>query len=170
MNFEINKIKFYTNTKASFIIKQTWKYWTNWYYYYCKELEKDGRIIPAISVSILKNIEIMMVHQRINRLIEQGILRNKTCDQWKKVGYDWGSLQELRWIKIRSQIDYWRTEVILEITEWLLHTDRFTLYIKKHKDQWTHAKSPLWKNWYYSRHCQTDSIIELLCFQKKCFL
>jgi Lrp/AsnC family transcriptional regulator for asnA, asnC and gidA len=31
-----------------------------------------------------------MVHQRINRLMEQGIITNKAYHE-KKIGYDWGA-------------------------------------------------------------------------------
>jgi Lrp/AsnC family transcriptional regulator for asnA, asnC and gidA len=34
-----------------------------------------------------------MVHQRINRLMEQGIITGIKPINEKKIGYDWGSLQ-----------------------------------------------------------------------------
>lgn len=56
-----------------------------------KELEKDGRMAYSAIATNLK-ISNTMVHQRINRLIEQGILTGiKPVINEKKVGYDWGS-------------------------------------------------------------------------------
>ncbi|HQK41051.1 MAG TPA: winged helix-turn-helix transcriptional regulator, partial [Flavobacterium alvei] len=56
-----------------------------------KELEKDGRMAYSTIASHLK-ISNTMVHQRVNRLIEQGILLGiKPVINEKKVGYDWGS-------------------------------------------------------------------------------
>ena len=56
-----------------------------------KELEKDGRMAYSAIATNLK-ISNTMVHQRINRLIEQGILTGiKPVIDEKKVGYDWGA-------------------------------------------------------------------------------
>ena len=60
-----------------------------------KELEKDGRVPYSTIASTLK-ISNTMVHQRINRLIEQGILTGiKPIINEKKVGYDWGAFTGL---------------------------------------------------------------------------
>ena len=56
-----------------------------------KELEKDGRIAYSTIASNLK-ISNTMVHQRINRMIEQGVIGGiKPIIQEKKIGYDWAS-------------------------------------------------------------------------------
>jgi Lrp/AsnC family transcriptional regulator for asnA, asnC and gidA len=56
-----------------------------------KELEKDGRMAYSTIAANLK-ISNTMVHQRVNRLMEQGILLGiKPVINEKKVGYDWGS-------------------------------------------------------------------------------
>jgi Lrp/AsnC family transcriptional regulator for asnA, asnC and gidA len=56
-----------------------------------KELEKDGRIAYSTIATNLK-ISNTMVHQRINKLTEQGILAGiQPVINEKKVGYDWGA-------------------------------------------------------------------------------
>jgi Lrp/AsnC family transcriptional regulator for asnA, asnC and gidA len=56
-----------------------------------KELEKDGRMAYSAIASNLK-ISNTMVHQRINRLTEQGIITGiKPVINEKKIGYDWGA-------------------------------------------------------------------------------
>ena len=56
-----------------------------------KELEKDGRIAYSTIASNLK-ISNTMVHQRIHKLTEQGILAGiQPIINEKKVGYDWGA-------------------------------------------------------------------------------
>ena len=60
-----------------------------------KELEKDGRMAYSAIATHLK-ISNTMVHQRINRSTEQGILTGiKPVINEKKVGYDWGSFTGL---------------------------------------------------------------------------
>ena len=60
-----------------------------------KELEKDGRMAYSAIATHLK-ISNTMVHQRINRLTEQGILTGiKPVINEKKVGYDWGAFTGL---------------------------------------------------------------------------
>ena len=56
-----------------------------------KELEKDGRMAFSAIATNLK-ISNTMVHQRINRMIEQGIIAGiKPIINEKKIGYDWAS-------------------------------------------------------------------------------
>ena len=56
-----------------------------------KELEKDGRMAFSAIANNLK-ISNTMVHQRINRLIEQGIISGiKPVLNEKKIGYDWAT-------------------------------------------------------------------------------
>jgi Lrp/AsnC family transcriptional regulator for asnA, asnC and gidA len=56
-----------------------------------KELEKDGRMAFSAIAANLK-ISNTMVHQRINRMIEQGVIGGiKPIIQEKKIGYDWAS-------------------------------------------------------------------------------
>jgi Lrp/AsnC family transcriptional regulator for asnA, asnC and gidA len=56
-----------------------------------KELEKDGRMAYSAIATALK-ISNTMVHQRINRLIEQGIIIGiKPIIDEKKIGFDWAS-------------------------------------------------------------------------------
>ena len=96
-----------------------------------KELEKDGRMAYSAIATNLK-ISNTMVHQRINRLTEQGILKGiKPVIDEKKVGYDWGSFTGLT---LNKDQDSGRIieelKKIPEITECYFITGSFTLYIK----------------------------------------
>lgn len=66
-----------------------------------KELEKDGRM-PYSSIATTLKISNTMVHQRINRLIEHGIITGiKPIINEKKIGYDWGLSLDSRLIKTK---------------------------------------------------------------------
>ncbi len=96
-----------------------------------KELEKDGRMAFSAIAANLK-ISNTMVHQRINRMIEQGVISGiKPIIQEKKIGYDWASFTG---ITLNKDSDSDRIiealKDIPEITECYYVTGSFTLYIK----------------------------------------
>ena len=96
-----------------------------------KELEKDGRMAFSAIAANLK-ISNTMVHQRINRMIEQGVIGGiKPIIQEKKIGYDWASFTG---ITLNKDSDSDRIiealKDIPEITECYYVTGSFTLYIK----------------------------------------
>ncbi len=96
-----------------------------------KELEKDGRIAYSTIATNLK-ISNTMVHQRINKLTEQGILAGiQPIINEKKVGYDWGAFTG---ITLNKDHDSDRVieelKKIPEITECYYITGSYTLYIK----------------------------------------
>ena len=96
-----------------------------------KELEKDGRIAYSTIATNLK-ISNTMVHQRINKLTEQGILAGiRPIINEKKVGYDWGAFTG---ITLNKDHDSDRViealKKIPEITECYYITGSYTLYIK----------------------------------------
>ena len=96
-----------------------------------KELEKDGRIAYSTIAANLK-ISNTMVHQRINKLTEQGILAGiQPVINEKKVGYDWGAFTG---ITLNKDHDSDRViealKKIPEITECYYITGSYTLYIK----------------------------------------
>ena len=96
-----------------------------------KELEKDGRMAFSSIATTLK-ISNTMVHQRVNRLIERGIISGiKPVVNEKKIGYDWASFTGITLNK-DSDSDRIIEELkqIPEITECYYVTGSFTLYIK----------------------------------------
>ena len=134
-----------------------------------KELEKDGRMAYSAIATNLK-ISNTMVHQRINRLIEQGIIAGiKPVINEKKVGYDWGSFTG---ITLNKDQDSDRTieelKKIPEITECYYITGSFTLYIKIIAKDHEHMRKVLYEKIdTIPGIAKTDSIIELGCAFKR---
>ncbi|SHH06707.1 Lrp/AsnC family transcriptional regulator [Flavobacterium defluvii] len=134
-----------------------------------KELEKDGRM--AFS-SIAANLKISntMVHQRINRLMEQGIIGGiKPIIQEKKIGFDWASFTG---ITLNKDSDSNRIieelKNIPEITECYYVTGSFTLYIKIVAKNHEHMRKILYEKIdNIPGIAKTDSIIELGCAFKR---
>ena len=134
-----------------------------------KELEKDGRMAFSSIASTLK-ISNTMVHQRINRLIEHGIISGiKPLVNEKKIGYDWASFTG---ITLNKDSDSDRIiealKNIPEITECYYVTGSFTLYIKIIAKNHEHMRRILYEKIdRISGIAKTDSIIELGCAFKR---
>ena len=134
-----------------------------------KELEKDGRMAYSAIATNLK-ISNTLVHQRINRLIEQGILTGiKPIIDEKKVGYDWGAFTG---ITLNKDQDSGRIieelKNIPEITECYYITGSFTLYIKIIAKDHEHMRKILYEKIdTIPGIAKTDSIIELGCAFKR---
>ncbi|MFV8363339.1 Lrp/AsnC family transcriptional regulator [Flavobacterium sp. ZT3P35] len=134
-----------------------------------KELEKDGRMAYSAIATNLK-ISNTMVHQRINRLIEQGILTGiKPVINEKKVGYDWGSFTGITLNKDQdSDRIIEELKKITEITECYYITGSFTLYIKIIAKDHEHMRKVLYEKIdTIPGIAKTDSIIELGCAFKR---
>jgi Lrp/AsnC family transcriptional regulator for asnA, asnC and gidA len=134
-----------------------------------KELEKDGRMAYSAIAANLK-ISNTMVHQRINRLIEQGILTGiKPVINEKKVGYDWGSFTGITLNKDQdSDRIIEELKNIPEITECYYITGSFTLYIKIIAKNHEHMRKVLYEKIdTIPGIAKTDSIIELGCAFKR---
>ena len=134
-----------------------------------KELEKDGRMAFSAIASNLK-ISNTMVHQRINRLIEQGILTGiKPIINEKKAGYDWGSFTGITLNKDQdSDRIIEELKKIPEITECYYITGSFTLYIKIIAKDHEHMRKVLYEKIdTIAGIAKTDSIIELGCAFKR---
>ena len=134
-----------------------------------KELEKDGRMAYS---AIATNLQISntMVHQRINRLIEQGILTGiKPIINEKKVGYDWGSFTGITLNKDQdSDRIIEELKKIPEITECYYITGSFTLYVKIIAKDHEHMRKVLYEKIdTIPGIAKTDSIIELGCAFKR---
>ena len=134
-----------------------------------KELEKDGRMAYSAIATSLK-ISNTMVHQRINRLMEQGILTGiKPIINEKKVGYDWGSFTGITLNKDQdSDRIIEALKQIPEITECYYITGSFTLYIKIIAKDHEHMRKVLYEKIdTIPGIAKTDSIIELGCAFKR---
>lgn len=134
-----------------------------------KELEKDGRMAYSTIATNLK-ISNTMVHQRVNRLIEQGILLGiKPVINEKKMGYDWGSFTG---ITLNKDQDSTRIieelKKIPEITECYYISGLFTLYIKISARNHEHMRKILYEKIdNIPGISKTDSIMELGCAFKR---
>jgi Lrp/AsnC family transcriptional regulator for asnA, asnC and gidA len=134
-----------------------------------KELEKDGRMAFSSIASSLK-ISNTMVHQRVNRLMEQGIISGiKPLINEKKIGYDWASFTG---ITLNKDSDSERIieelKTISEITECYYVTGSFTLYIKIIAQNHEHMRKVLYEKIdRISGIAKTDSIVELGCAFKR---
>lgn len=134
-----------------------------------KELEKDGRMAYSTIATNLK-ISNTMVHQRVNRLMEQGILLGiKPVINEKKVGYDWGSFTG---ITLNKDQDSTRIieelKKIPEITECYYISGLFTLYIKISARNHEHMRKILYEKIdNIPGISKTDSIMELGCAFKR---
>ncbi len=134
-----------------------------------KELEKDGRMAFSSIASTLK-ISNTMVHQRVNRLIDHGILTGiKPVVNEKKIGYDWASFTG---ITLNKDSDSDRIiqalKEIPEITECYFVTGSFTLYIKIIATNHEHMRKILYEKIdSIPGIAKTDSIIELGCAFKR---
>jgi len=134
-----------------------------------KELEKDGRMAFSSIATSLK-ISNTMVHQRVNRLINQGVISGiKPLVNEKKIGYDWASFTG---ITLNKDSDSDRIiealKAIPEITECYYVTGSFTLYIKIIAKNHEHMRTVLYEKIdRISGIAKTDSIVELGCAFKR---
>jgi Lrp/AsnC family transcriptional regulator for asnA, asnC and gidA len=134
-----------------------------------KELEKDGRMAFSAIATTLK-ISNTMVHQRINRLTEQGILAGiKPIIDEKKIGYDWASFTGITLNKDQdSNRVIEELKNIPEVTECYYVTGSFTLYIKIVAQNHEHMRKILYEKIdNIPGIAKTDSIIELGCAFKR---
>lgn len=133
------------------------------------ELEKDGRMAYSAIAANLK-ISNTMVHQRIHRLIDLGIIKGiKPIIDEKKIGYDWASFTG---ITLNRDSDSERIieelKKIPEITECYYVTGSFTLYVKLIAKNHEHMRTILYdKIDRINGIAKTDSIIELGCAFKR---
>jgi Lrp/AsnC family transcriptional regulator for asnA, asnC and gidA len=134
-----------------------------------KELEKDGRVAYSTIATNLK-ISNTMVHQRINKLTEQGIIVGiKPILNEKKVGYDWGAFTGITLNKDHdSERIIEELKKIPEITECYYITGSYTLYVKMIAKNHEHMRKILYEQIdAIPGIAKTDSIIELGCAFKR---
>nr|WP_315252142.1 Lrp/AsnC family transcriptional regulator [uncultured Flavobacterium sp.] len=134
-----------------------------------KELEKDGRMAFSAIANNLK-ISNTMVHQRINRLMEQGIISGiKPVLNEKKIGYDWGTFTGITLKKDQDSAKVIEAlKEIPEITECYYITGSFTLYIKMIAKDHEHMRKLLYEKIdSIPGISKTESLIELGCAFKR---
>ncbi|MNT63542.1 Regulatory protein AsnC [compost metagenome] len=111
-----------------------------------------------------------MIHQRINRLTEQGILAGiKPVLNEKKLGYDWGAFTGLSLEKDHdSSRIIEELKKIPEVTECYYITGNYTLYVKIIAKNHEHMRQLLYEKIDSIRGiAKTDSRIELGCAFKR---
>lgn len=130
-----------------------------------KHLETDGRMaFSAIAAEL--GISNTMVHQRVNRMTEQGILVGiKPVLNEKKMGYDWGAFTGVTLEKDHdSQRIIEALKNIPEVMECYYITGSYTLYLRIIAKNHEHIREVLYdKIDNIPGIAKTDSIIELGC-------
>ncbi len=130
-----------------------------------KELEKDGRL-PFSSIANTLGISNTMVHQRVNKLIEKGIIKGirPELDE-KKMGYDWASFTGLVLDKDhKSERIIQALKEIPEVTECYYITGTYTLFIRLVARTNEHFRELLYdKIDNIPGIIKTESLIELGC-------
>ncbi len=134
-----------------------------------KILDRDGRIAYS-SIALELGVSNTMVHQRINRLTEQGILEAvRPVLNERALGYDWGAYTGL---SLEKDGDSKRVieelKKIPEVTECYYITGNYTLYIKILAKNHEHMRQLLYEQIdNIPGIAKTDSIIELGCAFKR---
>jgi Lrp/AsnC family transcriptional regulator, regulator for asnA, asnC and gidA len=134
-----------------------------------KQLEIDGRMAYSVIATNL-NISNTMVHQRVNKMTEQGILKGiKPVLDEKKIGYDWAAFTG---ITLETDHDSERIiealKNIPEVTECYYITGTYTLYLRIVAKNHEHIRQILYSKIDNIKGvAKTDSIIELGCAFKR---
>ncbi len=134
-----------------------------------KKLEEDGRKAYSLIATEL-GISNTMVHQRVHKMTEQGILVGiKPVLNEKKMGYDWGAFTGITLDKDHdSERIIEALKEIPEVTECYYITGQYTLYIRILAKNHEHTRRILYdKIDNISGIAKTDSIIELGCAFKR---
>ncbi len=128
-------------------------------------LEQDGRMAFSLIAQEL-GISNTMVHQRVTKLTEQGILKGiKPILNEKKIGYDWASFTGLTLDKDHnSERIIEALKAIPEVTECYYITGAFTLFIRIIAKNHEHMRKILYDQIdNIPGIAKTDSFMELGC-------
>lgn len=132
-------------------------------------LEQDGRT-PFSSIATQLDISNTMVHQRVNKMMERGILKGirPVLDE-KKMGYDWASFTGLVLDRDHNSeriIEHLRA--IPEVTECYYITGGYTLYIRILAKSHEHMRELLYEKIdNIPGVIKTESMMELGCAFKR---
>lgn len=134
-----------------------------------KQLENDGRMaFSAIATEL--GISNTMVHQRVHKLMEQGVLIGiKPVLNEKKIGYDWGAFTGITLEKDHnSQRIIEELKKIPEVTECYYITGSYTLYLRIVAKNHEHMRKVLYEQIdTIEGILKTESIMELGCAFKR---
>ncbi|WP_312743895.1 Lrp/AsnC family transcriptional regulator [Sphingobacterium multivorum] len=134
-----------------------------------KYLDEDGRMAYS-AIATAMGVSNTMIHQRINRLTDQGILTGiKPVLNEKKLGYDWGAFTGLSLEKDHdSSRIIEELKKIPEVTECYYITGNYTLYVKIIAKNHEHMRQLLYEKIdSIPGIAKTDSLIELGCAFKR---
>jgi Lrp/AsnC family transcriptional regulator, regulator for asnA, asnC and gidA len=134
-----------------------------------KQLEIDGRMAYSVIATTL-GISNTMVHQRVNKMTEQGILKGiKPVLDEKKIGYDWAAFTGITLDKDHdSERIIEALKNIPEVTECYYITGTYTLYLRIVAKNHEHIRQILYNKIDNIKGVvKTDSIIELGCAFKR---
>lgn len=134
-----------------------------------KQLEEDGRKAYSLIATEL-GISNTMVHQRVHKMTEQGVLIGiKPVLNEKKMGYDWGAFTGITLDKDHdSERIIEALKQIPEVTECYYITGQYTLYVRILAKNHEHTRQILYdKIDNIPGIAKTDSIIELGCAFKR---
>jgi Lrp/AsnC family transcriptional regulator, regulator for asnA, asnC and gidA len=130
-----------------------------------EQLEQDGRKAYSLIAQDL-GISNTMVHQRIHKLMDSGIIKSigPILDE-KKLGYDWASFTGLTLDKDHDSVRIIEAlQAIPEVTECYYITGAFTLFIRIVAKNHEHMRRILYDQIdNISGISKTDSIMELGC-------
>jgi Lrp/AsnC family transcriptional regulator for asnA, asnC and gidA len=134
-----------------------------------KWLEKDGRMAFSLIASEL-GISNTMVHQRVTKLTEAGIIKGIRPDlDEKKMGFDWASFTGITLEKDHNSeriID--ALYAIPEVTECYYITGAYTLFIRITARNHAHMRQILYEKIdNIPGIAKTDSFMELGCAFKR---
>jgi Lrp/AsnC family transcriptional regulator for asnA, asnC and gidA len=130
-----------------------------------QHLEQDGRMAFSLIAQEI-GISNTMVHQRVGKLMEQGILKGiKPVLDEKKIGYDWASFTGLTLDKDHnSERIIAALKAIPEVTECYYITGAFTLFIRIIARNHEHMRRILYDHIdNIPGISKTDSFMELGC-------
>jgi len=130
-----------------------------------EQLEQDGRKAYSLIAQDL-GISNTMVHQRIHKLMDSGIIKSigPILDE-KKLGYDWASFTGLTLDKDHDSVRIIQAlQAIPEVTECYYITGAFTLFIRIVAKNHEHMRRILYDQIdNIPGISKTDSIMELGC-------
>jgi Lrp/AsnC family transcriptional regulator for asnA, asnC and gidA len=130
-----------------------------------EQLEQDGRKAFSLIAQDL-GISNTMVHQRVHKLIDTGIIKSiaPILDE-KKLGYDWASFTGLTLDKDHDSVRIIEAlKAIPEVTECYYITGAFTLFIRIVAKNHEHMRRILYDQIDNIQGIsKTDSIMELGC-------
>ncbi|MBP6448481.1 MAG: Lrp/AsnC ligand binding domain-containing protein [Saprospiraceae bacterium] len=128
-------------------------------------LEKDGRI-PFSTIATAMAISNTMVHQRISKMMDLGILKGvKPVLDEKKLGFDWASFTGITLDKDHnSERIIESLKSIPEVTECYYVTGAYTLFVRISAKNHEHMRKILYEKIDNIQGVsKTDSIMELGC-------